>query len=203
VSTIFESFRQLETGLSRNYPGVGLGLAVAQKLAILLRGDLSVQSEPGKGSTFSLRFPIRLSTEVQLRPVDFRRVRGHVLVVDDDSVAQTIASHVLRRQNYEVECVCNGAAAIDKVCRSTFDLILMDLQMPGMDGFQTAEYIRAIPAYAETPIIAVTANCSSDYRDRCMQTGMQGFLAKPVQSGELVKAVERHLAGRTPSPHAA
>jgi CheY-like chemotaxis protein len=109
----------------------------------------------------------------------------------------------LRRHDYEVECVCNGPAAIDKVSRSTFDLILMDLQMPGMDGFQTAKYIRAIPAYAETPIIAVTANCSSDYRDRCMQTGMQGFLAKPVQSRELVKAVERHLAGRTPSPHAA
>lgn len=203
VSTIFESFRQLETGLSRNYPGLGLGLAVAQKLAILLGGDLSVQSEPGKGSTFSLRFPVRLPTEVQLRPVEFQRVRGHLLVVDDDSVAQTIASHVLRRHDYEVECVCNGPAAIDKVSRSTFDLILLDLQMPGMDGFQTAKYIRAIPAYAETPIIAVTANCSSDYRDRCMQTGMQGFLAKPVQSRELVKAVERHLAGRAPSPHAA
>jgi two-component system, sensor histidine kinase len=203
VSTIFESFRQLETGLSRNYPGLGLGLAVAQKLAILLSGEISVQSEPGKGSTFTLRLPVRLPTEVQLRPIDFQRVRGHLLVVDDDSVAQTIASHVLRRHDYEVECVCNGPAAIDKVSRSTFDLILLDLQMPGMDGFQTAKYIRAIPAYAETPIIAVTANCSSDYRDRCMQTGMQGFLAKPVQSRELVQAVERYLAGRTPSPHAA
>ena len=202
LSTIFESFRQLETGLSRNYPGLGLGLAVAQKLAILLDGELAVQSEPGKGSTFSLRLPVRLPVETQLRPV-LQRVRGHLLVVDDDSVAQTIASHVLRRHDYDVECVCNGPAAIDKVSRATFDLILMDLQMPGMDGFQTAKYIRAIPAYAETPIIAVTANCSSDYRDRCMQTGMQGFLAKPVQSRELVKAVERHLAGRTPSPHAA
>jgi len=202
LNTIFESFRQLETGLSRNYPGLGLGLAVAQKLAILLDGDLAVQSEPGKGSTFSLSLPVRLPVETQLRPV-LQRVRGHLLVVDDDSVAQTIASHVLRRHDYDVECVCNGPAAIDKVSRATFDLILMDLQMPGMDGFQTAKYIRAIPAYAETPIIAVTANCSSDYRDRCMQTGMQGFLAKPVQSRELVKAVERHLAGRTPSPHAA
>jgi CheY-like chemotaxis protein len=202
LSTIFESFRQLETGLSRNYPGLGLGLAVAQKLAILLDGELAVQSEPGKGSTFSLRLPVRLPVETQLRPV-LQRVRGHLLVVDDDSVAQTIASHVLRRHDYDVECVCNGPAAIDKVSRATFDLILMDLQMPGMDGFQTAKYIRAIPAYAETPIIAVTANCSSDYRDRCMQTGMQGFLAKPVQSRELVKAVERHLAGRAPSPHAA
>jgi CheY-like chemotaxis protein/anti-sigma regulatory factor (Ser/Thr protein kinase) len=197
VSAIFESFRQLETGLSRNYPGLGLGLAVAQKLAVLLGGEISVQSEPGKGSTFLVRLPIRLPVDVHVRPVDFQRVRGHLLVVDDDSVAQTIASHVLRRHSYDVECVCNGPAAIDKASHATFDLILLDLQMPGMDGFQTARYIRAIPAYANTPIIAVTANCSSDYRDRCIKTGMQGFLAKPVQSKELVQTVERHLAGRT------
>lgn len=197
VSTIFESFRQLETGLSRNYPGLGLGLAVAQKLAVLLKGEISVESQPGQGSTFRVRLPIRLPVDVHVRPLDFQRVRGHLLVVDDDSVAQTIASHVLRRHLYDVECVCNGPAAIDKASRATFDLILLDLQMPGMDGFQTARYIRAIPAYADTPIIAVTANCSSDYRDRCIKTGMQGFLAKPVQSKELVQTVERHLAGRT------
>ena len=197
VSAIFESFRQLETGLSRNYPGLGLGLAVAQKLAALLGGEISVQSEPGKGSTFLVKLPIRLPVDAHVRPVDFQRIRGHLLVVDDDSVAQTIASHVLRRHSYDVECVCNGPAAIDKASRATFDLILLDLQMPGMDGFQTARYIRAIPAYADTPIIAVTANCSSDYRDRCIKTGMQGFLAKPVQSKELVQTVERHLAGRT------
>jgi CheY-like chemotaxis protein/anti-sigma regulatory factor (Ser/Thr protein kinase) len=197
ISAIFESFRQLETGLSRNYPGLGLGLAVAQKLAVLLGGEISVESEPGKGSTFLVRLPIRLPVDVHVRPVDFKRIRGHLLVVDDDSVAQTIASHVLRRHSYDVECVCSGPAAIDKASRATFDLILLDLQMPGMDGFQTARYIRAIPAYANTPIIAVTANCSSDYRDRCIKTGMQGFLAKPVQSKELVQTVERHLAGRT------
>ncbi|HLK18600.1 MAG TPA: response regulator [Bryobacteraceae bacterium] len=197
VSAIFESFRQLETGLSRNYPGLGLGLAVAQKLAVLLKGEIAVESEPGRGSIFRVRLPIRLPADVHVRPVDFQRVRGHVLVVDDDSVAQTIASHVLRRHLYDVECVCNGPAAIDKASRATFDLILLDLQMPGMDGFQTARYIRAIPAYADTPIIAVTANCSSDYRDRCIKTGMQGFLAKPVQSKELVQTVERYLAGRT------
>ena len=199
LSTIFESFQQLETGLARNYPGLGLGLAVAQKLASLLRGSISVQSEPGKGSIFTVKLPVRMPSETNPRLVDIKRARGHLLVVDDDSVAQKIASHVLRRHAYEVECVCNGPAAIDKVSRSTFDLILMDLQMPGMDGFQTATSIRAIPAYAETPIIAVTANCSSDYRDRCLKTGMQGFLAKPVQSRELVQAVERYLAGRKPS----
>jgi len=202
MSAIFDSFRQLETGLSRSYPGLGLGLAVAHKLALLLRGSISVESEPGKGSIFTVKLPVRLPAEVQVRALEIQSVRGYLLVVDDDSVAQTIASHVLRRRSYDVECVGNGAAAIDRVSHARFDLILMDLQMPGMDGFQTATYIRRIPAYAETPIIAVTANCSSDYRDRCLKTGMQGFLAKPVQSRELVQAVERHLAGRTPAPSA-
>ena len=196
LHTIFESFRQLETGLSRNYPGLGLGLAVAQKLAVLLRGSISVESEPAHGSTFTVWLPVRLPSEVPLPSANVKQVRGQVLVVDDDSVAQTIASHVLRRHSYEVECVCNGPAAIDKASRATFDLILMDLQMPGMDGFQTAKHIRGIPEYSETPIIAVTANCSSDYRDRCLKTGMQGFLAKPVQSRELVQTVERFLAAR-------
>jgi len=193
---IFESFRQLETGLSRNYPGLGLGLAVAQKLAALLGGGISVESEPGKGSVFSVRVPVRLPSEVSVPVSSFKRIRGQVLVVDDDSVAQTIATHVLKRHSYDVECVCNGAAAIDKASRATFDLILMDLQMPGMDGFTTAKYIRTLPAYEKTPIIAVTANCSSDYRDKCFEVGMQGFLAKPVRSRELVQAVEKYLVSR-------
>jgi CheY-like chemotaxis protein len=200
INSIFESFRQLETGLARNYPGLGLGLAVAQKLAFLLEGEISVESEPGRGSVFSVKVPVRLAQETPARAIDFKPARGRLLVVDDDSVAQTIATHVLRRHSYDVECVCNGLAAIDKASRSSFDLILMDLQMPGMDGFQTATRIRAIPAYAETPIIAVTANCSSDFRDRCFEIGMQGFLAKPVQSKELVQAVEKHLGGRNPLP---
>ena len=193
VDLIFESFRQLETGLSRNFPGLGLGLAVAQKLASLLGGQITVLSEPGKGSVFGVKLPMRVPQDAH-RAVDFQRTRGHVLVVDDDSVAQTVASHVLRRQSYDVECVANGPAAIDKAARTTFDLILMDLQMPGMDGFQTTKQIRCLPAHVHTPIIAVTANCSGDYRDRCLNNGMQGFLCKPVQSRELVQTVERFLA---------
>lgn len=194
LETIFESFRQLDTGLSRSYPGLGLGLAVAQKLASLLHSKITVESEAGRGSTFAVVLPLRLPSEAAPRAVEVKQVRGRVLVVDDDSVAQTIASHVLRRCAYDVHCVGNGPAAIDKASQFTFDLILMDLQMPGMDGFQTAQRIRSLPAHAQTPIIALTANCSSDYRDRCLSSGMQGFLSKPVKSKELVQAVERYLA---------
>jgi CheY-like chemotaxis protein len=193
LDSIFESFRQLETGLARNYQGLGLGLALAQKLAALLRSELTVCSELGSGSTFAVDLPLRLSPDASWESANIKRVKARVLVVDDNTMAQTIFGHILRRSSYDVECVGNGVAAIDKVCQSRFDIILMDLQMPRMDGFQTARHIRALPAYLATPIIAVTANCSKDYRELCRQTGMQGFLAKPVQPRELVSTVEKFL----------
>lgn len=193
LASIFESFRQVENGLARNYPGLGLGLAIAQKLAALLRSKLTVTSELGRGSTFAVALPLRLSPDSSWGPTILKRVRGRVLVVDDNTMAQTIFGHILQRSSYDVECVGNGVAAIDQVSRSRFDVILMDLQMPGMDGFQTVKHIRALPAYVQTPIIAVTANCSKDYRDLCHQQGMQGFLAKPVQPKELVSMVEKFV----------
>ncbi len=193
VGSIFESFRQLETGLARNYPGLGLGLAVAQKLAILLGGAIAVESEVGQGSVFTVQFPLRLPADLTGR-LDPGATRGRVLVVDDDVISRTIVSHVLSRRSLDVVCVNDGPAAIRAASASRYDLILMDLQMPGMDGFQTAHRLRELAGYRETPVLAVTANCSSDYRDRCVQHGMQGFLSKPVQSSELVQTVEKYLA---------
>ena len=192
VGSIFESFRQLETGLARNYPGLGLGLAVAQKLAILLSGSISVESEVGRGSVFTVRVPLRLPADLTER-LDPEASRGRVLVVDDDVIARTVVSRVLGRRAVDVDCVSDGLAAINAASRSRYNVILMDLQMPGMDGFQTAHGLRKLAGHSDTPILAVTANCSSDYRHLCMQHGMQGFLSKPVQSSELVQTVEKYL----------
>ncbi len=190
---IFEGFRQLDTGLSRNHGGLGLGLAVAHKLVALLEGSIWVDSEFGKGTAFTVTLPFKLPIDSSARPSDAKQVRGRILVVDDNAVAQTIASHALRRQSFEVECAGNGSQAFQAALRGRFDVILMDLQMPGWDGFQTAEQIRQLPGYRDTPIIAVTANCSDDYRARCVQCGMQDFLAKPVRTRDLVQAVEKQL----------
>ncbi len=194
LSEIFESFRQLETGLSRNHGGLGLGLAVAQKLVALLGGSISVESELGKGSVFTVSVPFKLPLESGAGFVEVKKSRGKVLVVDDNSIAQTIASHALRRQSFEVECAGNGRLALQAASRTRFDVILMDLQMPGWDGFETAEQIRQLPGYRQTPIIAVTANCSDDYRARSVRCGMQDFLPKPVRTRDLVQAVEKHLS---------
>jgi CheY-like chemotaxis protein len=136
---------------------------------------------------------LKLPAETGARQTEVTKSRGRVLVVDDNSIAQTIASHALRRQCFEVECAGDGRLALEAASRTRFDVILMDLQMPGWDGFETTEQIRLLPGYRETPIIAVTANCSDDYRARTVRCGMQDFLAKPVRTRDLVQAVEKHL----------
>jgi len=193
LAAIFESFRQLETGLSRNHGGLGLGLAVAQKLIALLDGSITVDSELGKGSVFSVTLPFKVPMETGAGPAAVEKTRGRVLVVDDNSIAQTIAAHALRRQSFEVECAGTGRLALQAASKTPFDVILMDLQMPGWDGFETVEQIRQLPGYRDTPIIAVTANCSDDYRARTIRCGMQDFLAKPVRTRDLVQAVEKQL----------
>ncbi len=190
---IFERFQQIDTGLSRKHGGLGLGLAVAHKLVTLLEGSIWVDSELGKGTAFTVTLPITLPHDAGTRPTDLKKSRGRILVVDDNAMAQTIASHALRRQSFEVECAGDGTHALRAASKGRFDVILMDLQMPGWDGFKTAQHIRQLPGYQDTPIIAVTANCSDDYRARCVQCGMQGFLAKPVRTRDLVQAVEKYL----------
>jgi two-component system, sensor histidine kinase len=136
---------------------------------------------------------LRLPADAVVKCEDAKSVRGRVLLVEDNPVAQTIASHALRRQAYEVVCAGDGAAAVEAAGNRSFDLILMDLQMPGVDGFEATERIRKLAGYAEVPIIALTANCSLDYQERCANSGMQGFLAKPVRTRDLVQTVERFL----------
>jgi two-component system, sensor histidine kinase len=191
---IFDSFRQLENGLSRRHGGLGLGLAVTQKLVQLLNGSIQVASELDRGSVFTVQLPLRIPASVEARSnIEVTKSRGRVLVIDDNNVAQTIASHALRRQNFEVHCAGDGLEALEAASKSQFDVILMDLQMPGWDGFETAVRIRALAGYRETPIVAVTANCSDENRARCANCGMQDFLAKPVRTRDLVQTVEKFL----------
>ncbi len=196
VAHLFDGFHSLETSIARNHHGLGLGLAVAQKLAVLLHATISVETKADVGSTFTIRLPLRLPTQ-QVAAVSPAggEPQARILVVDDNSVAQTIASHALRRHAYKVVCAGDGPTALAEASKAKFDLILLDLQMPGWDGFETADRVRALPGYSDIPIVAVTANCSSDYRERCRQYRMQGFLAKPVRTKDLVTAVEQHLAG--------
>ena len=198
LARIFDSFHQVDGGLAREYQGLGLGLALAQNLAALMSGHLTVESQLGVGTTFTCTCPVKLPADdagESVTPADPRRElsRFTVLLVEDNQIARTVVSRILQRDRIEVVCATGGRAALEEASRRTFDLILMDLQMPGMDGFETTAELRKLPGYRDLPILAFTANASDDYREMCRTAGMQGFIPKPVQSAELRAEVGRAL----------
>lgn len=123
-----------------------------------------------------------------------------ILLVDDNRISQRIITHFLRRRQYEVDCVDNGLAALEAFAETDYGLVLMDLQMPGMDGLEATRKIRQAPGGAQVPIIAVTANTSDQYRQQCLAAGMHDFVAKPLEPPELLDAVARHLPLEVPAP---
>ncbi|HSB15625.1 MAG TPA: ATP-binding protein [Bryobacteraceae bacterium] len=199
LGAIFESFRQLDSGLSRSYSGLGLGLALSQKLVELMGGALSAESEPGKGSTFSVTLPLRLPDDQGSAHLQSAGAASggngarRILVVEDNTVAQRVVTHGLSRGPYKVHCVPSGSEAVRVASAESFDLVLMDLQMPDMDGIETTARLRRLPGYATVPIIALTANTTDEYRRLCRRHGLQGFLPKPVESRKLLETVARFL----------
>ena len=196
LCVIFQAFRQLDAGLARSYSGLGLGLALSDKLVRLMGGDITVDSEVGRGTTFTIRLP--LTVPLQHPPTgtadqDAGRRRPLVLVVEDNLIAQRVVGHILERTDCEVVFAHDGESGIRVVCAQPVDLILMDLQMPGMDGFAASKAIRKLPGGGDIPILALTANYSDEHRALCHQIGMQGFLSKPIQSEELLGAINAWL----------
>jgi CheY-like chemotaxis protein len=195
MDRIFESFRQVDSGLSRMYPGLGLGLALARKLASLMQGEISVQSRPGQGSTFTLRVPLRAAeTEAGKAQASARAETGPViLAVEDNPVGLTILKRALERRQVKVDGAMSGAAALTAASEHRYDLVLMDLQMPGMNGLETTHEMRKLPGYDTVPILALTADFSDELRDTCLRQGMQAFLSKPVEAAQLWAVVSRFL----------
>ena len=197
-AVIFEAFHQLDGGLAREYSGIGLGLAICQKQVQLLGGKLELESKLGAGSTFRFSVPLHLPVaddiaQPQMAKAAAASASAHhasVLVVEDNQVAQRIVHRTLAKHNYHVVSAMSGMEAIKAVESTTFDLILMDLQMPGMDGIEAAFQIRQTQNGKNTPIVAFTANSSAEYREMCRQAGFQGFLAKPVNVVDLVSTVD-------------
>jgi CheY-like chemotaxis protein len=196
VQAIFESFGQLQDGKARTLPGLGLGLAIANQLATLLEGRIEVESEPGRGSTFTVVLPLRLPDSQPLpqnaQTAELRT--GAILLVEDNRVSRTVVHHLLTPRGYVVHCVETGSQAIARSRMQNYGLVLMDLQLPDLSGFEAAAEIRKIPGYADVPILAFTANTTDEYRALCRQNGMQGFLPKPAQASELFAVIGKFLA---------
>jgi PAS domain S-box-containing protein len=201
---IFLPFEQADGSTSRRHGGTGLGLAICSQLVALMHGAIWVESEPGQGSTF--HFTAQFILPEDRPPAAEARTAGaeqplaalHVLVVEDNAVNSMLAARMLERRGHSVQVAQNGRAALDALELAHFDLVLMDLQMPEMDGFQATAAIREREhsTGSRVPILALTAHAMKGDRERCLEAGMDGYVAKPVQAAEMFSAIEsllRHL----------
>jgi CheY-like chemotaxis protein len=195
LEAIFELFQQGQRGLSRGYPGLGLGLALARKLADVMGGIIEVKSELGTGSTFTVRLPAHPALRGRAEPrAAAAETAPAILAVDDNPVGLTVLQHTLQRHQLNVDCAGSAREALEAAARRRYDVVLMDLQMPGMDGFEAAAELRRLPGYETVPIVALTASSSDQVREQCRAHGMQAYLSKPVQAAELWAAVSRQLS---------
>gem|GEM_PF-2119127 len=182
---VFEKFTQGEHGKSRSYGGLGLGLSISRSLTELLGGTLEVQSQPGVGSRFTLRVPVRtpesapsesgtFSPDPVIAPI-------RVLLVEDNVSNQDVATRMLRRLNIEVDVVSNGQDAVDAAAKTFYDLIFMDWQMPGMDGREATARIREHPDGADLVIVALSGHALPGDREFLLASGFDDYLSKPVR----------------------
>ncbi|MBO3697899.1 hybrid sensor histidine kinase/response regulator [Roseivirga sp. E12] len=202
---IFDRFVQNDTSYTREYGGTGLGLSISKELVIKMGGDLWVESKEGKGSIFKFYVKSKeyqseeqpLKTSKKEKPSSkIKKSAGRILVVEDNLTNQKVALKMLCNKGMTVTCVENGEEAIQKFKNHDFDLILMDLQMPVMDGYEATRQIRALEgAKASVPIIALTAAAMAGEREKCMKAGMDEYLTKPVSYKKLIDTVNSFLEG--------
>ncbi len=199
---IFQEFFQIDQTLVRRQGGTGLGLAIARRLARLMGGDITVESVVGRGSRFSLSLPRATAVtaaEPELVPSPHpeaepaRLVPATVLVVEDNEDNLFTLRQVLARLPIDIVTATNGRQAIEHVRRQPPDLVLMDVQMPGMTGLQATGAIRSLPGGADVPIVALTAQAMKGDRERILAAGCDEYLAKPIQPKALIAVVERLL----------
>jgi CheY-like chemotaxis protein len=183
-----------EPEFSAAHPGLSLELALMRKILSAMHGNV-VLERSGVGLELTLSLPFRVEDippEPAALPIPSEGCR--VLVVDDNEVARLVASHILRRNGYEVDVVCGGQEAALAAARTRYKLILMDLQMPGMDGFETTALIRELPDYRHVPIVAVTADTTWDHATMCQEYGLDACIPKPVRAAELLALMRRVMA---------
>jgi two-component system, sensor histidine kinase len=207
LAAIFDAFSQADSTMRRKYGGTGLGLTIARQLALVMGGQIGVDSMPGRGSTFwfTVRVPAiqsrsgadRSATEAEALPSSFS---GRVLLAEDNPVNRELAVAMLEAVDVEVAIAVDGREAVAQVAGGGIDLVLMDCQMPEMDGYDATRAIRAGEASgaARLPIVALTANAMDGDRERCLECGMDDYLSKPFKPAQLYTTLARWLPAGEP-----
>lgn len=192
---IFEPFMQAEGGFSRSNEGIGIGLCICDYLVKLLNGSLRFESQPGAGTTFYVTLPCKAADDRDYHDAEPQSTAGlPVLVVEDNLVNQKVITKMLNKLNLNARVANHGQEALDLLKSESFCLILMDLQMPVMDGFQCTRRIRSQESdLRDIPIIAVSANLMDADKQQCIQTGMNDFMEKPVKLTQLQQSIERFI----------
>ncbi|MDR1625589.1 MAG: response regulator [Spirochaetia bacterium] len=198
-----EAFEQQESGITRRYGGVGLGLTIAKNIVRMMDGDIQVESEPGKGSVFTCTLKVGIPAEgeqgaAEEAASDEEPFAGRrFLLADDIELNREIVLALLDGSGAAIDCAADGGDAVEKFTARSggYDLLLMDLHMPGMDGFEAARRIRAsgLPGARSVPIIAITADTGGEVVTKCLNAGMNAHIGKPVDLDELMKTIARHL----------
>lgn len=199
---IFEEFKQVDGSTSRKYGGTGLGLSISRKLSGLMNGNLVLQSNLGEGAIFTLDIPLIKAEDNELLTRDLfnlqvpsaeysckDRVTRKLLLVDDDLRNTSALSKVLEAKGLEVQIADNGALAMDKLATSDVDLILMDMMMPVMDGYEAIEKIRTMSIYQNIPIIALTVKASHVDKEKCLAAGANDYMSKPINIDKLLDMI--------------
>ncbi len=193
---IFESFTQASSDTTRKFGGSGLGLTITKRLLELQGSEIKVTSELGKGSVFSFSLKFKNSTK-QLAPVlesiqQIKSLKGtRILIAEDNQINVLLAKQFMKQWDIECDVAENGVIAYELIQTNNYDLVLMDLQMPEMDGYQTTEKVRKLPGekYASLPIIALTASAMLDIKDKAFESGMNDYVSKPFNPDELYRKI--------------
>ncbi len=205
---LFQRFSQLDSSLARKHNGTGLGLVLTKRMAQLHGGDVTVESTPGRGSTFTVTLPwtadARVASPRSAAPEAAHTPAGapgdtaghHLLIVDDNPGNLRVVADFLRARGYRVDLAASAAEGIATARATRPALILMDVQMPATDGLEATRQIRQDPALAATPVVALTSLAMKGDRERCLAAGMDDYISKPVKLTELLATIEQRLAAR-------